>query len=471
MAPLVPGTVFQSDVPARLERLPWSAWHWRVIVALGVAWVLDGVEVTLVGSVASVLGEPGTLGLSNTQIGAAASAYLAGAIAGALVYGKLTDRFGRKRLFLITLATYVSATLFTALSWGPISFCAFRALTGAGIGGEYAAVNSAIDELVPARLRGRVDLAINGTYWLGAALGAASTLVLLDTRIMAHALGWRLSFGLGGMLGFAIVLVRRHVPESPRWLLSHGRVDEAEETVRAIELEVQRSAHLPPPAPAMTLVVHSNVRLGHVARVLLRKHPRRTALGLTLMAAQAFAYNAIFFTYALVLSRFYGVAPDRVGLFLLPFAAGNLLGPLVLGRLFDTVGRRPMLTATYGSAGVLLGWTGYAFARGWLTAQTQTALWCGVFFVASAAASGAYLTVSELFPVELRGLAIALFYAVGTAIGGLVAPALFGALIESGDRWRVFSGYFVGGALMVGAAGVAAWLAVPAEGKSLEELS
>ena len=464
------GAVFRSNLPGRLERLPWSAWHWRVVIAFGVTWVLDGLEVTLVGSVSTVLAEPGTLGLTETQIGAAASAYLAGAILGALVFGKLTDRLGRKRLFLVTLAVYLGATVLTALSWGPGSFAVFRALTGAGIGGEYAAVNSAIDELVPARVRGRVDLTINGTYWLGATLGAASTLILLDPHVLPHRIGWRVVFGLGATLGLVIVFVRRHVPESPRWLLSHGRVAEAEQTVASIEREVARHRRLVEPEAAATLTVRGNVNLTDVARVLLREHPRRTALGLSLMAAQAFAYNAIFFTYTLVLTRFYGVAPDRVGLFLVPFTVGNLLGPILLGRMFDTVGRRPMLTVTYATSGLLLGFTGYAFARGWLTAQTQTALWCLVFFVASAAASAAYLTVSELFPVEIRGAAIALFYSLGTALGGLVAPALFGALIESGQRWSVFWGYAIGSALMVGAAGTAAWLGVPAEGKSLEEL-
>ena len=470
MPALSPGSVFQSDVPARLDRLPWSPWHWRLVVALGVTWMLDGLEVTLVGSVSGVLGEAGTLHISESQIGRAATAYLAGAIVGALVFGRLTDRLGRKRLFLVTLGTYLVATLCTALSWDYASFALFRALTGAGIGGEYAAINSAIDELVPARVRGRVDLAINGTYWLGTALGAASTLVLLDARILPHAVGWRVAFGLGASLGFGIVLVRRHVPESPRWLLLHGRVEEAEVVVEAIEREVGRGSPLPAPGPPASLVARGAVRFVDIARTLVRDHLGRTILGLSLMIAQAFAYNAVFFTYAMLLARFYAVAPDRTGLYVLPFAMGNLLGPILLGGLFDTVGRRAMIVSTYGVAGLLLALTGYGFARGWLTAETQTLLWCLVFFVASAAASAAYLTVSELFPVELRGMAIALFYAVGTAAGGLLAPAIFGMLIETGDRWSVFQGYVVGAALLVGAAGVAAVLGVKAEGRSLEEL-
>ena len=444
----------------------------RLVIALGITWLLDGLEVTLVGSLSGVLGEPSTLHLADSQIGLAASAYLLGAISGALLFGRLTDSLGRKRLFLVTLAVYSVATVCTALSWGFASFAFFRFVTGAGIGGEYAAINSAIDELVPARVRGHTDLAINRTYWAGTALGSASTLVLLDPSILPHSVGWRVCFGLGALLGAAVLLVRRHVPESPRWLLLHGRAARAEAIAAEIEADVARTeGALPPPPPPRPLRVQGTVGLGHVARVLLRQHLRRTVLGLALMIAQAFAYNAIFFTYALVLGRFYGVPSDRVGLYLLPFAAGNLLGPFVLGRLFDTVGRRRMIALTYGTSGLLLVATGWAFARGWLDATTQTALWCAVFFVASAAASSAYLTVSELFPVELRGLAIAVFFAVGTAAGGLAAPAVFGALIETGSRVQVMKGYLVGGALMLGAAAVAAFLGVAAEGKSLEALA
>ena len=468
---LASGTVIETDIPARLDRLPWSAWHWRVVVALGITWILDGIEVTIVGSLASVLGEPGTLGLSEREIGAAASAYLFGAIAGALFFGRLTDLLGRKRLFLVTLAVYLGATVATAASWGFVSFAFFRALTGAGIGGEYAAINSAIDELLPARVRGRCDLAINGSYWLGTAMGAASTLVLLDPRLVPHDIGWRLCFGLGALLGGAVLLVRRHVPESPRWLLLHGFVEEASRVVTDIEQEVSKHAALPPPKPPSPLEVKGAVGFAWIARVLLQKHRRRSVLGFSLMVAQAFAYNAIFFTYALVLSRFYGVPGDRVGLYILPFALGNLLGPLMLGALFDTVGRRAMIAGTYAVAGLLLAGTGYLFEQGLLTAATQTALWTLVFFFASAAASSAYLTVSELFPVELRGMAIALFYAVGTAAGGLAAPALFGALIQTGSRMRVFEGYLIGAALMVAAALVAAAIGVAAEGRSLEDLS
>jgi MFS family permease len=415
---------FETDLPARLDRLPFAGFHWRVVVALGVTWVLDGLEVTLVGAVAGVLREPDTLGLSDGQIGYAASAYLAGAMIGAIVFGRLTDRMGRKRLFLATLALYLAATLATALSFDFPSFALTRAATGLGIGGECAAMNSAVDELIPARLRGRIDLAINGTYWLGTALGASATLVLLDARLLPHAIGWRLCFGLGALLGGSIALVRRHLPESPRWLLLHGRLDEAERVVAAIEADVRRSSGraLPPPGPPSRVRALGSVGLAHVARTLFVRYRRRSALGLALMVSQAFAYNAIFFTYALVLARFYGVPPGRVGLYLIPFAVGNFAGPLALGHFFDVVGRRAMIASAYGAAGLLLAVTALLFARGALTAATQTLLWSCVFFVASAAASSAYLTVSELFPVEMRGLAIAVFYVLGLAVGGLAAP-------------------------------------------------
>jgi MFS family permease len=467
------GTRIETDVTGRLDQLPWSRWHVRLVVALGITWMLDGLEVTLVGSVGGVLTEPGTLHLTEGEIGLAASAYLAGAILGALFFGRLTDSLGRKTLFLVTLAVYCTATFLTGLSLGLLTFALFRFLTGAGIGGEYAAINSAIDELVPARLRGRVDLAINSTYWAGTVVGALATLVLLNPRYLPRAVGWRVSFAVGGLIGFAILLVRRHVPESPRWLLLRARVDEAERVVDGIEAEVARTSAqpLPPRPPPRSLEMKGTVGYGAVLGMLLQRHWRRSVLGFILMVSQAFAYNAIFFTYALILARFYGVPGDRVGLYLLPFALGNLIGPYALGRLFDTIGRRQMIAFTYAVAGVLLAVIGWAFAQGWLTATSQTVLWSVCFFFASAAASSAYLTVSELFPVEIRGLAIAVFYAVGTAAGGVAAPALFGALIQSGSRAAVMEGYLVGAALMLAAAAAELVLGVPSERRSLEEIA
>ena len=466
-------TTIETDIPARLDRLPWARWHWLVVVALGITWILDGLEVTIVGSLGSVLQEPGTLGLTARDVGLSATTYIAGAITGALFFGRLTDRLGRKKLFLVTLGVYLGATALTATSWSFASFAFFRALTGFGIGGECAAMNSAIDELLPARVRGFADIALNGSYWIGAALGAFASVVLLDPRVVGHQLGWRLAFGLGAVLGFSILFIRRLLPESPRWLLIHGRADEAEAVVRQIEAQVMREDHLPslpPPHGRCTIHVRPNTSIADVLRTLGGPYLRRTLLGLGLMISQAFFYNAIFFTYALILATFYGVPAERIGYYIVPFAAGNFLGPLTIGRLFDTIGRRPMIAGTYAASAVMLFITGWLFERGMLTATTQTILWSVIFFVASSAASSAYLTVSEVFPLEIRAMAIAVFYAVGTGVGGLAAPALFGALIETHSRASVFAGYAFGALLMLGGAAVAWFLGVDAERRSLEEL-
>ena len=459
----------ETAIPARLDRLPWSAWHWRVVIALGVSWLLDGLEVTVVGALGPTLGRPDTLGLSAGEVGWAASAYVGGAVAGALVFGRLADRLGRKRMFLVTLAVYLAATVCTAFAFDVFSFALCRALTGFGIGGEYAAINSAIDELIPARLRGRVDLAVNGSFWIGAATGAGLSIVLLRPGFLPPDLAWRLAFGLGAALGFAILLVRRHVPESPRWLLTHGRAAEAEAIVRAIETEI--GVPHEPGLERISLRALHGASWRHIVHTLVARYRRRTVLGLTLMASQAFFYNAIFFTYALVLARFYGVPDSSVGYYIFPFAVGNFLGPLLLGHLFDVAGRRVMIASTYAAAGLGLFATGYAFSVSLIGPGALAVAWSAIFFVASAAASSAYLTVSEVFPLEIRAVAISLFYAAGTALGGFAGPPLFGAMIENGSRSGLFGAYAFAAALMCAAALVAAFIGVDAERKPLEAIA
>ena len=464
----------ETDIPARMDRLPWSRWHWMVVVGLGTVWILDGLEVTIVGSIASRLTEPGSgLSLSESQVGDAAAIYIVGACLGSLYFGWLADRIGRKRLFLITLAVYLIATVLTAFSPNYWWFAACRFFTGAGIGGEYAAINSAIDELIPARVRGRVDLAINGSYWVGTAAGAALSLVLLDTDVFAIDVGWRLAFALGALLGLGILLVRRHVPESPRWLFIHGHEDKAEEIVTDIERQVVQSTgkELAPPYRKIRIKQRPPIGYATVARVMFRLYPRRTLLGLSLFTGQAFLYNAIFFTYALVLTRFYDVPSHRVGLYILPFAAGNFLGPLVLGPWFDTLGRKPMIAGTYIVSGALLLVTGYLFQQGVLNATSQTFCWTIIFFFASAGASSAYLTVSEIFPLETRAICIAFFYAFGTALGGISGPAIFGRLIESGSADALFAGYALGAVLMIAAGLVELAIGVEAAERELEDIA
>jgi MFS family permease len=444
-----------------------------IVVALGVTWILDGIEVTLGGAVSGVLQDPRSLGLSAAEIGFIGSAYVAGAVLGALIFGYLTDRWGRKKLFLLTLVVYLSGVLLSALSWNAWSFAIFRLITGAGIGGEYAAINSAVDELIPARVRGHVDLIINGTYWVGAALGSLSTLLILNPALFAVDHGWRFGFALGGLIGLVILFLRGHVPESPRWLMVHGRRDEAEEIVAAIETRVAReSASTLAPVEA-TVPVHPRRSLGFltVARLMWSRYRSRAALGLVLMISQAFLYNAIFFTYALVLTTFYAVPAPDTGIYLLPFAIGNFLGPLLLGRFFDTLGRRLMISSTYAVSAILLVITGYLFNAGVLSAASQTLLWSVIFFFASAAASAAYLTISEIFPLEMRGLAIAFFFAIGTGAGGIAAPWLFGVLIGSGSRPAIFSGYAFAAVLMLAASAVEWLYGVDAEGKALEHIA
>ncbi|HEV8618038.1 MAG TPA: MFS transporter [Candidatus Udaeobacter sp.] len=470
------GQLIESYVPARLDRMPWSQWHWLIVVSLGATWILDGLEVTLAGALGGVLTRHETLGLTDTEVGASATSYLAGAVLGALLFGYGTDRFGRKKLFFITVAVYLIGTALSAFSWNFASYAVFRALTGAGIGGEYAAINSAIDELIPARVRGRVDLIINGSYWIGAALGAAATLVLLDPRTLPIWLGWRCAFGIGAALGLIVIFFRRWIPESPRWLMIHGRNAEAEQIVGEVERKIAGMRGEPRSATAATALptriqTRTHTPWSEIWNAIVHEHRRRSFLGFVLMLTQAFFYNAIFFTYALVLMRFYGVPEESVGRYLLPFALGNALGPLLLGHLFDTIGRRQMITATYGLAGILLALTGWLFHAGLLTAQTQTLAWTIIFFIASAAASSAYLTVSEIFPLEIRALAIAIFFAIGTLAGGVGAPVLFGWIIGTGSITTLFIGYLVAAALMIFGALVEAWIGVPAERRSLEHVA
>jgi MFS family permease len=461
-----------SDIPARLDRLPWSSWHWLVVVALGITWVLDGLEVTLAGAVGGVLERTDTLALSDAQVGASATFYLLGAVTGALLFGYATDRLGRKKLFTITLLLYLTATALTAFSWNFASYALFRALTGAGIGGEYSAINSAIDELIPARVRGRVDLIINGSFWIGAAIGAAATIGLLDSGVLPLNIGWRLVFGIGAVLGLIIIFMRHAIPESPRWLMIHGREPEAERIIAGIEQRVTQHHGILPPAQGKILIQpRTHTPLKEIWQAIVHQHRRRSLLGLALMTSQAFFYNAIFFTYGLVLIKFYGVPAPKVGLYLFPFALGNFFGPLLLGHLFDVIGRRQMITLTYVLSGVLLAISGWLFQLGMLTARTQAVCWTVIFFVASAAASSAYLTVSEVFPLEVRGLAIAIFYASGTLAGGVAAPFIFGLLIQTGSRTALFYGYLAGAALMIVAGAVEAWIGVKAERAPLEAIT
>jgi MFS family permease len=467
--------VIETDVPARLDRLPWSRWHWRIVIGLGTVWILDGLEVTIVGNIAGRLAQSGSgIAISTTQVTTVAAAlYVAGACSGALFFGWLTDRLGRKRLFMITLAVYLAATAVTAFSWTAWFFFVCRFFTGFGIGGEYAAINSAIDELIPARVRGRIDLVINGSFWIGAAIGAFASIALLNTALFATDLGWRLAFGIGVVLGLVILLVRRHVPESPRWLFTHGRADEAEDVVAEAERIVSAETGRDLPPAEGTIRIRPRGALGFVtiARTVTSQYPRRTVLGLALFVGQAFLYNSVTFGYAVILSTFFGVPDGSTGYYFAVIAVGNFLGPLLLGHLFDSVGRKPMIAGSYIGSGLLLFGTAALFHQGLLNATTMTACWTAVLFLASAGASAAYLTVSEIFPLETRALCIAFFYAVGTAIGGITGPLLFNSLVGSGKVSDTTLAFGIGAALMTLAGLVEAVIGVKAERRSLESLA
>jgi MFS family permease len=467
-------TAIETDIPARLDRLPWTRFHTLVVVALGITWILDGLEVTVAGSIAGALQDSPVLHFTAAEVGLVGSAYLIGAITGAVLFGYLTDRFGRKRLFMVTLGIYLMATAATAFSWDFWSFAVFRFLTGAGIGGEYTAINSAIQELIPARFRGRTDLAINGSFWLGAAVGAGAAIVFLEPGVLPTDWGWRAAFGIGAVLGLFILGLRQFIPESPRWLILHNRLDEAETILEQIERRVAREAEMELPRTGgrrIRLAASSHTPMVRMVLAIVRDYPQRAVLGLVLMGSQAFFYNAIFFSYALVLTKFYSVPSASIGWYILPFALGNFCGPLLLGPLFDRIGRKPMIASTYAISGVLLAIVGYLFREGALDAEELTLCWTGIFFFASAAASSAYLTVSESFPIEARALAIALFYAVGTALGGVVSPWLFGTLVGSGDRGAVFDGYLLGAGLMVAAALTEIAIGIKAERQPLESVA
>jgi MFS family permease len=469
----------RSTIPARIDRLPWSPFFTRMIIALGVAWILDGLEITIASTVASTFTDKDVLGLSSGEVGFIATVYLLGEVCGALFFGRLSDRLGRKNLFMVTLGIYLFGSGLTALTFGSgPGWVAFLYLTrfiaGVGIGGEYAAINSAIDEMMPARFRGRVDIAVNGTYWAGALLATVAQLIFLND--LPKDVGWRLGFLLGPVLGIVVLFVRRHLPESPRWLIMNGRGEEAEAEIAKMEKWVQESDHLdklPPVDESKALEIKPTTDIGYAAllKVLFKAMPARSVLGATLMITQSFLYNAIFFTYSLVLTKFYGVSDGDVPLFFIAFAAGNLIGPLTLGHLFDSIGRRKMLAGTYIIAAVLLGITAALFKAGALNAITQTICWSVIFFFASAGASAAYLTVSEIFPIEVRAKAIAVFFAIAQGFGSL-GPVIYGHLIGNGDDPnKLFLGYLLGAVVMAVGGIVAAVLGVDAEGKSLEDVA
>lgn len=469
---LNPGStdVVRSLIPARMDRLPWAKFHWMVVFGLGVSWILDGLEIQLVASA----GFQKTLGMSTQEVALAGTVYLVGQVVGALTFGRLTDAWGRKKLFIITLGIYLAASGIAGLATSVWFLYVFRFIAGMGIGGEYTAINSAIDELIPARYRGRVDIAVNGTYWAGAGMGAFANLWLLDPAYVHEDWGWRIAFFIGPVLGLIIIWLRRHIPESPRWMLTHGRAEEAERIVEQTEASVRAQGIALKPVPeSMAILVRAReeVPLRQLAQVFFKDYPTRTILGITMMVTQSFLYNAIFFTYALVLQNFYGTTPASTQYYFFPFALGNLLGPLLLGPLFDTVGRRKMIFLTYGLAGAVLAVSAFLFHAGALTAATQTLLWCVAFFFASAGASSAYLTVSEIFPLEVRGQAISYFFAVAQ-VAGAIAPAIYGMLIGDGtERTPLFYGYLVGAAIMAAGGVVALIYGVDAERKGLEDIA
>ncbi len=472
------GCVIRSVIPARLDRLEWSRFHTRLVVALGVAWVLDGLEITIASNVTSLISNKQALNLSSSEVAfAVGTVYLLGEVFGALFFGRLSDKWGRRNLFMITLGVYLFGGFLSALTLGHSEFWVYwlwvsRFIAGMGIGGEYAAINSAIDELIPAKYRGRVDVAVNGTYWGGALIGTVMTLLVVNHLPVSYS--WRVAFLFGPVFGAVILLVRKNLPESPRWLLMHGREKEAEEAVAKIEEatgETDESLAEVDDSEAIEIAPATNIGFIALAHTLFVRYPKRAILGASLMITQSFLYNAIFFTYALVLTKIYNVPSTETAYYFVFFALGNLTGPLTIGHLFDTIGRRKMISGTYIFSGGLLAVSAVLFNAGALNAVTQTACWCVIFFFASAGASAAYLTVSEIFPVEVRAKAIAVFFAIAQTFGAM-GPWLYGFLIGNGqDHFKLFIGYLIGSAVMVIGGLVEVFLGVSAEGKSLEDIS
>lgn len=473
-APAVQTGVIRTKIPSRLDRLPWGRFHWLVILGLGTAWILDGLEVTIVGTVGPRMAEHGSgISISVAQVGTAGAVYIAGACLGALFFGQLTDRFGRKKLFLWTLGLYLLATAATGGAFNAWYFYGARFLTGAGIGGEYTAINSAIDELIPARARGRVDLIVNGSYWLGSIGGSAASIAFLNTAWFPKDLGWRLTFALGVILAIAVLLVCRHVPESPRWLFIHGRQEEAERIVGDIEAGIEREAgeSLRPVNRELTVRQRKTIPFREIAKVAVKRYPRRSVLALALFVGQAFIYNGITFNLGTLMTTFFKVSSGFVPVFVILYAVANFLGSLTIGRLFDTFGRKPMITGTYLGSAVLGVVLGLLFFGGLLNRWTFIAVLMGTFFLASAGASAAYLTASEIFPMETRALAIAFFYAIGTAVGGITGPLLFSSLIGSGKVGEVVIAFYLGAAVMAVGGAVEAFWGIKAEGRQLEDLA
>jgi MFS family permease len=467
----------RSLVPARLDRLGWSRFHTRLVIALGVAWILDGLEITIASNVTNVISSKGALGLGSGSVAfSVGTVYLLGEVAGALFFGRMSDKWGRKNLFMITLGVYLAGGALTACTAGKGQgwvywLDATRFIAGMGIGGEYAAINSAIDELIPAKYRGRVDIAVNGTYWGGALLASILTVAVVN-NLSPH-YSWRFAFLIGPVLGFVILFVRKNLPESPRWLLMHGRAEEAEEAVKRIEEEAKKTTTLGPidESKAIDVTAANNIGFFTLARTLFRDYPPRAILGATLMITQSFLYNSIFFTYALVLTKVYGVATGNTPYYFMLFAAGNLAGPLLIGRYFDSIGRRKMISGTYLISAVLLTISAVLFKAGALDAVTQTICWCVIFFFASAGASAAYLTVSEVFPVEVRAKAIAVFFAIAQSFGAF-GPWFYGHLIGNGtDHTKLFYGYLIGAAVMAVGGIVEIVIGVDSEGRSLEDIA